>query len=103
MALAVAVVVEAARGDRSTVGNVVLLALLLVAWAGGLAAAARGLLHRRRRARAPIVVSELLLLAVGFPLVQGTDARWAGVLLVVTCVAGLLAVLSPSVTAQLQD
>jgi cell division protein FtsW (lipid II flippase) len=98
---AAAVVVQAVRGDRSTVENVALLALLLVAWAAGLLVAARGLLRLRRWARAPLVVCQLLLLAVGLPLVQGSGARWAGGLLVVSAAAGLVCVLSPPVTARL--
>ena len=50
---------------------------------------ARGLRDRHRWARAPLLLSELLLVAVGVPLVQGGGvARWAGVALVVTGVGG---------------
>ena len=72
-------------------------------WAAGLLLCARGLLRRRRWARAPLVITDLLLLAVGVPLVQGAGARWAGVLLVVGAVVGLLSVLSPAVTAELEN
>jgi hypothetical protein len=99
---AAVVVVQALRGDRSSVTNVLLLVVLLLAWAAALVLCARGLLHRRRWARAPLVLSELLLLAVGIPLVQGDGARWAGVLLVGGAVVGLLSVLSPAVTAELE-
>ncbi len=99
---ALVVVVEALRGDRSSMANALLLAALLLAWAATLALCARGLLRRRRWSRAPLVMSELLLLAVGIPLVQGAGARWAGVLLVVGAVVGLLSVLSPAVTTELE-
>ena len=97
-----AVLVQALRGDRSSALDAGLLVGLLVVWAAGLGWAARGLWHARRWARAPVVLSELLLLAVGIPLVQGEGARWAGVLLVAASVAGLVAVLSPAVTASLE-
>ena len=61
--------------------------------------AARALRVGRRAARAPLVLSELLLLVVGVPLVQGDAARWWGLVLVVTAGVGVLAVLSPAVTA----
>jgi hypothetical protein len=99
---AAVVVGEALRGDRSSVSGALLLVALLAAWAATLVLCARGLLRRRRWARAPLVLSELLLLAVGIPLVQGSGARWVGVLLVVGSVVGLLAVLSPAVTAELE-
>ena len=99
---ALVVVVEALRGDRSSMVDALLLVSLLLAWAGAFVLCARGLLRRRRWSRAPLVLSELLLLAVGIPLVQGAGARWAGVLLVVGAVVGLLSVLSPAVTAELE-
>lgn len=94
-------VVQAARGDRSSVGNVVLLIGLVLGWAAALAFAARGLWQRRRWSRAPLVVSQVLLLAVGVPLAQGTGARWVGVALVTVSAVALLALLSRAVTAQL--
>ncbi len=99
---AVVVLVQALSGDRSSVTSAVLLMALVVGWAAVLLLAARGLLRRRRWSRAPLVLSELLLLAVGIPLVQGAGARWAGVLLVVGGAVGLLSVLSPAVTAELE-
>ncbi len=99
---AAVVVVEALRGDRSSMANALLLVALLLAWAAALGLCARGLLRRRHWSRAPLVMSELLLLAVGVPLVQGAGARWAGVLLVVGAVVGLLSVLSPAVTTELE-
>jgi hypothetical protein len=99
---AAVVVLQALRGDRSSVTNVLLLVALLVAWAAALLLCARGLLRRRHWSRAPLVLSELLLLAVGIPLIQGAGPRWAGLLLVAGAVVGLLSLLSPAVTAELE-
>ena len=103
LGMAVGIVVEAARGDRSSVSNVALLVGLLLVWAAGLALAARGLARRRRWARAPVLLSDLLLLAVGVPLAQGSASRWAGVLLVVVSAVGAVAVMTPPVTAALEE
>lgn len=94
---ALVVLVQAVRGDRTTLLGAGLLAVLLLAWGAGLGLAARGLWDGRRWARSPVVVTELLLLAVGIPLVQGTG-RPAGVVIVVVAVVVLGAVLSPPVT-----
>jgi hypothetical protein len=99
---AVVTSVQALRGDRSTALGAALLAVLLVAWGAGLLVAARGLWRVRRWARSPVIVSELLLLAVGIPLIQGAG-RWVGVLIVAGAVTALGAALSPSVTAALVD
>jgi hypothetical protein len=101
-AFAVAVVVHGLGGDRSSTADFWLLAALLLLWAAGLAWAARGVWRARRWSRAPLVLSQLLLLAVGVPLVQGEGARWAGVLMVATSLTGLVAVLTPRVTAALE-
>jgi len=102
LVLAVAVVVQAARGDRASVTQAVLLAVLAALWAGTLAWCARGLLRARRWARSPVVLSQLLLLAVGVPLIQGPSARWAGLLLVAGSLVGLVAALAPASTAALE-
>jgi hypothetical protein len=100
---AVLVVVRAVRGDASSPGDAAFLVVLVLAWAAALVVAATALRHLRRPARAPLLLSELLLAAVGVPLVQGGGvARWAGVALVLTGVVGAAAVLSPSVTAALE-
>jgi hypothetical protein len=100
---AVVAAVQALRGDRSSVLGALLLVLILLVWAAGLAVAARGLWQVRRWARSPVVVSELLLLAVGIPLVQGTGAAVGavGVCVVALAVATTGAVLSPPATAAL--
>jgi hypothetical protein len=99
---AVVTVVQALRGDRSSALGAALLALVLLTWAAGLALSARGLWRVRRWARSPVVVSELLLLAVGVPLIQGTGG-WVGTVIVATTVVVLIAVLSPPVTSVLVE
>ena len=92
----------AARGPVVRGDAALLIVLCCVGWAAASLLAARGLLRRRRWARAPLVLSELLLLAVGIPLVQGgrcalgrraARGRWS--------VVGCCRVLSPAVTAEL--
>ena len=94
---AAAVLVMAARGDRSTVGSVAFLALLLAAWGLGLAAAGRAVLFHQRRGRSPIVRSQLFGLVVGVPVAQG-GALIPGVMVAALAVAGLIGALSPQVT-----
>jgi hypothetical protein len=95
------VLVEAARGDRSSGLNAGLVAGLVGLWALALGWVARGLWRTHRWSRAPVVVSELLLLAVGIPLAQGGGSWWFGIPLVATGFVGLIAVLSRPVTAAL--
>ena len=98
--LVAAVAVFAFRGTSTA--NALLLDGLLVVWALGLAWSGRGLWRARRWSRSPVLLSQvLLLLAVGLPLVQGTYARWAGALIVLVSLVGLVTVLMPQVTAVL--
>jgi hypothetical protein len=99
---ALVAVVQGLRGDRSGALGPALLAVVLLVWAAGLVVAARGLLRVQRWARAPVVVSELLVLAVGIQLAQGAT-RWAGAVLVAVTVVALVAVLSPPATAALVE
>jgi len=99
---ALVAVVQGLRGDRSGAMGPALLAVVLLVWAAGLVVAARGLFRVQRWARAPVVVSELLVLAVGIQLAQGAT-RWAGALLVAVTVVALVAVLSPPATAALVE
>jgi hypothetical protein len=96
----VAVLVKAVSGDASSAQGAALLIALTLVWAGGLVLAARGLWQRRRWARSPAVVSELLLVAIGVPLVQG-GVGWVGVPLVVGSAVAVVALLTPAVTAAL--
>jgi hypothetical protein len=96
------IVLRATRGDRSSALNVALVCAALLVWAGGLALAARGLLAGRRWSRSPLVVSELLLLAVSVSLVQG-GVRWLGWPLLVGSAAAVAAVFTPAVVGLLGD
>jgi hypothetical protein len=97
---AVATVVEAIRGDRASATSAALLAVLALVWCAGLVLAARGLLQARVWARAPVVMSEVLMIGIAIPLVQG-DQRWLGVAVLVSAVVGLLALFARSVTGEL--
>lgn len=91
--------VVAEAGDR--VRALVTVALALAAGAG-LALVARGLLHRRRWARAPALVTNLILLPVGYGLVQG--GRWyVGLPLLLLGVAVLVLLFAPATAAALDD
>ena len=103
VAYAVVAAVQALRGDRSSALGALLLVVILLVWAAGLAVAARGLWQRARWARSPVVVSELLLLAVGHPARPGHRRsgrrRWCRVVALAVATTG--AVLSPPATAAL--
>lgn len=80
---------------------VVAMLLALVA-AGGLALVARGLFHRRRWARAPALVTNLLVLPVAFDLARG--GRWyVGLPLLVWSLAVLVLLFVRSTDAELQE
>ena len=98
---ALVTIIAAIQGSATSVAGVALLSLLALAWAGGLAVATSAVARGRRAGRAPVVLTELiLLLAVGVPLVQGSSPL-AGWFLVGTSLPALLVVLSPPVTASL--
>ncbi len=92
------VLVMAVRGDRASVGNAVLLAVLLAGWGLGLAAAGRAVATGRRQGRAPVVLSQIFGLLIGVPLAQG-GALLVGGLVSVVAAVGLAAALAPQVTA----
>jgi hypothetical protein len=72
-------------------------------WATGVVLAARGLVRRRRWARSPLVMTYLLLLAVGWALVHGTGPGIGiGVGILVLAVAGLVVTLAPSLGTTLR-
>ena len=94
---AVVVVFRASHADASSAMNVALLCVVLFTWAGGLALAARGLNAGRRWARAPLVVTQLLAVAVSVPLVQA-GVRWIGWPLLAGSAAALVALFAPAMT-----
>jgi hypothetical protein len=72
-------------------------------WAAGVILAARGLLRRRRWARSPLLMTYLLLLAVGWALVHGTGPGIGiGAAILVLAVGGVVVTLAPSVGAALR-
>jgi hypothetical protein len=67
-------------------------------WGLGVLLATRGLVRRSRWARSPLVMTYLLLLAVGWALFQGTGMAVAvGLLSFAVALVGLFLMLTPSV------
>lgn len=89
---------ELAVGEGSDPGRVVMSALLIVLAGVGLAVVARGWLRWTRWPRTPTVVWDLLLLPVGWSLLQAGRSVLAGVVL-----AAALATLGAAFTAPLPD
>jgi len=79
--IAVFFVVELAVATTADVTRAVVTAVLAVAAAAGLGLVARGLARRRRWARAPALVTNMLVLPVGYDLVRGDRASVGGPLL----------------------
>jgi len=87
----------ATQSADSDAGAAVVIGSVIV-WIVVVALAARGLQRRRRWARSPLVMTYLLLLAVGWDLVHGTVLSVIiGVGVFVVAVAGLCVMLSPPV------
>jgi hypothetical protein len=86
---------DSAAGAAVVIGSVLF-------WATVVILASRGLWRRRRWARSPLVMTYLLLLAVGWALVHGSGPGVAiGVAILALAVAGLVVTLAPSVGAVL--
>jgi hypothetical protein len=87
---------DSAAGAAVVIGS-------FLAWGVGVLLSARGLVHRRRWARSPLVMTYLLLLAVGWALVHGTGlAVFVGVAAFGVAASGLILMLMPSVGAELR-
>ena len=87
---------DSAAGAAVVIGS-------FLAWGLGVLLSARGLVRRRRWARSPLVMTYLLLLAVGWALVHGTGAAVAvGVVAFGVAVVGLVVMLTPSLGAALR-
>jgi hypothetical protein len=97
LAFVVVIVVRATQGDQTSWLNVALLCVVLLAWAAGLGVAAGGLSAGRRWSRAPLVVSELLLLAVSVSVIQG-GVGWLGWPLGVGAALAVVAMFTPAMT-----
>ena len=102
VAAAVFYLVELVVADTGDPVRALVTVALALAAGAGLALVARGLLHRRRWARAPALVTNLILLPVGYGLVQG--GRWyVGLPLLLLGVAVLVLLFAPATAAALDD
>ena len=102
VAAAVFYLVELVVADTGDPVRALVTAALALAAGAGLALVARGLLHRRRWARAPALVTNLILLPVGYGLVQG--GRWyIGLPLLLLGVAVLVLLFAPATAAALDE
>jgi hypothetical protein len=100
--LAMFFLVELVVSTPLSVPRAVTAALLTLLAGLGLLAVARGLHRRRRWARAPTLVTQLLVLPVGAGLVQG--GRWyVGVPLIGWALGVLVLLFTPAVSDQLED
>jgi hypothetical protein len=101
-ALAVFFLVELVVSTPLSVPRAVMAALLTLLAGLGLLAVARGLHRRRRWARAPALVTQLLVVPVGAGLVQG--GRWyVGVPLIGWALGVLILLFAPAVSDALED
>jgi hypothetical protein len=100
--LAVFFLVELAVATPLSVPRALMAALLTLLGGAGLLLVARGLLRARRWARAPALVTQLLVLPVGAGLVQG--GRWyVGVPLILAALAVLVLLFTPAVSDTLEE
>jgi hypothetical protein len=100
--LAVFFLVELAVATPLSAPRAIMAALLTLLGGLGLLAVARGLLRRRRWARAPALVTQLLVLPVGWGLIQG--GRWyVGAPLILWALAVLVLLFTPAVGEVLED
>jgi uncharacterized membrane protein (DUF2068 family) len=101
-AAAVFFFVELAVADADDRVRAAVAGVLVLAAAVGLALVTRGLWQRRRWARAPALVSNLLVLPVAFDLVRG--GRWyVGGPLLLVALAVLALLFAPATDAALED
>jgi hypothetical protein len=100
--LAVFLLVELVVATPLSALRAVMAALLTLVAGLGLIAVARGLRRRRRWARAPALVTQLLVLPVGAGLVQ--SGRWyVGMPLILWALAVLALLFTPAVGEVLED
>jgi hypothetical protein len=101
-AAAVFIVVELIVSSSDDPVRAVVSGLLALAAAVGLGLVARGLLAGRRWARAPALVTNLILLPVAYGLLQA-DVWYAGIPLLLWALAVLVLLFAPSTSAALDD
>ena len=101
-AAAVFIVVELIVSSSDDPVRAVVSGLLALAAAVGLGLVARGLLAGRRWARAPALVTNLILLPVAYGLLQA-DVWYVGIPLLLWALAVLVLLFAPSTSAALDD
>ncbi|PPK92028.1 hypothetical protein CLV92_11872 [Kineococcus xinjiangensis] len=77
-----------ATAEATETAGAVGLVVIALGFAAGLGLGARALWHRRRAARAPLLVWQILQLAVGLPQIP-SGTTWAGILLAVPAVVAV--------------
>jgi len=102
LAVAVVLVVELFVATPDDPARALVAVLLVLVAAVGLALVVRGLTRGRRWARAPAVVTNLLVLPVAFDVARG-DRWYVGVPLLLWALAVLALLVAPSTDAQLGD
>ena len=100
--LAVFFAVELWVATESSALRAVMAALLTLFGGVGLLLVARGLARARRWARAPALVTQLLVLPVAWGLIQG-DRGYVGVPLITWALAVLVLLFTPAVAGSLED
>ena len=100
--LAIFFVVELVVATESSAARAVVAALLTLLGGVGLLLVARGLARARRWARAPALVTQLLVLPVAWGLVQG-DRWYVGAPLIAWSLAVLVLLFTPAVSGVLED
>ena len=100
--LAVFFAVELWVATESSASRAVVAALLTLLGGVGLLLVARGLARERRWARAPALVTQLLVLPVAWGLIQG-DRWYVGAPLIAWALAVLGLLFTPAVAASLED
>ena len=100
--IAVFYVVEILVATTDDTVRALVTAALAVAAAAGLALVARGLGRRRRWARAPALVTNVLVLPVAFDLVRG-DRWYVGVPLAAWALAVLVLLFAPATDGALEE
>ena len=97
---AVALVVNTISGGANNVGRALFAAAIFVLFAAVLATCARGLLHMRPAARSPVVVIELMALAVAYGFFQAGRDEY-GIPVLVPALVVLYLVFTPPARAAL--
>ena len=101
LGVGLATLISGLMDESEDLGNAALVAALAVGGAVGLLAVARGLLSAQGWARAPSLVWQLIMIGVGFTILDDLPA--VGYPLLVSVAAILAGLFAPSTGAALQD